>query len=108
MYLFSVSESRDQLLMSISNTTCIPLGCTSSLSSLSRVAGGTGCGDTSQTWRRGRKSRSSVEGRSSTVDRERRQTVAQSQSGGVSGLSQVCAGVEGEGGECVWEEGGRG
>ena len=40
-----------------------------------------------------------MEGRSSTADRGRCQTVAQSQSGGVSGLSQVCAGVEGGGGE---------
>ena len=38
-----------------------------------------------------------MEGRSSTVDRGRRQTVAQSQSEDVSGLSRVCAGVE-EGG----------
>ena len=53
-------------------------------------------------WRRGRWSRSSAEGRSSTADRGRCQTVAQSQSGGVSGLSRVCAGVEGE------EEGGGG
>ena len=63
-------------------------------------------------WRRGMKSRSSVEGRSSTVERERHQTVEQSQSGGVSGLNRVCAGVKGEGGECVCEggggEGGRG
>ena len=36
------------------------------------------------------------------MDRERHQTVAQSQSGGVSGLSRVWAGgMEGEGGECV-------
>ena len=53
-----------------------------------------------------------MEGRSSTADRGRCQTVAQSQSGGVSGLSQVCAGgKEGVGKErmesvdvqeCVW------
>ena len=77
----------------------VPLECTLGLSSLFRAAGETGCGDTSQTWRRGRWSRSSAEGRSSTMDGGRCQTVAQSQSGGVSGLSRVCAGVE---------EGGRG
>ena len=36
------------------------------------------------------------------MEREIHQTVAQSQSGGVSGLNRVCAGVKGEGGECVW------
>ena len=35
------------------------------------------------------------------MEREIHQTVEQSQSGGVSGLNRVCAGVEGEGGECV-------
>ena len=35
------------------------------------------------------------------MERERHQTVEQSQSGGVSGLNRVCAGVKGEGGECV-------
>ena len=35
------------------------------------------------------------------MEREIHQTVEQSQSGGVSGLNRVCAGVKGEGGECV-------
>ena len=40
------------------------------------------------------------------MERETHQTVEQSQSGGVSGLNRVCAGVKGEGGECVCVRGG--
>ena len=44
------------------------------------------------------------------MEREIHQTVEQSQSGGVSGLIRVCAGVKGEEGECVcvWGGWGRG
>ena len=42
------------------------------------------------------------------MDGGRCQTVAQSQSGDVSGLSQVCAGVEGGGGGGGGKEGGGG
>ena len=42
------------------------------------------------------------------MERETHQTVEQSQSGGVSGLNRVCAGVKGEGGECVCVRGGDG
>ena len=42
------------------------------------------------------------------MEREIHQTVEQSQSGGVSGLNRVCAGVKGEGGECVCVCGGGG